>query len=62
MKQYQNLVVLNTGEYYRKNVTTGESAEQQGEKLWGSTPNVSVVEIREDCGENWGKDYYIRNQ
>lgn len=62
MKQYQNLVVLNTGEYYRKNVTTGETAEQQGEKLWESMPNVSVVEIREDCGKNWGKDYYIRNQ
>lgn len=62
MKQYQNLVVLNNGEHYRKNVTTSESAKQQGEKLWKTTPNVSVVEIREDCGEDWGKDYYIRNQ
>lgn len=62
MKDYQNLVVLHNGEYYRKNVTTSKTAEQQGEFLWNTTPNVSVVEIREhNDDENWGEDYYIRN-
>ena len=62
MKNYQNLVVLHNGECYRTNVTTSKTAEQQGEILWNTTPNVFVVEIREHLDDqNWGNDYYIRN-
>ena len=62
MKKYLNLVILKNGEYYRKSVITKESAKQQGEKLWKTIPNVSCVQVREDCGEDWGKDCYTRNR
>jgi len=61
MKKYHHCVVLHSGECYRKKVMTNESAQQQGERVWETTPEVFLVEIREDLGDDWGPDYYIRN-
>ena len=62
MKNYHHCVVMKNGEFYRENVTTDQTAKQQGEHLWKTVPNVFLVEVNEDCGEEWGEDCYIRNQ
>ena len=58
MKNYHHCVVMKNGEFYREDVTTTQSAKQQGEKLWKTIPHVFLVEVK----ENLGKDYYIRNR
>ena len=70
MKTYQNLYVLESGEYERIDIITNKTAKQQGEYLWQETPNVAVVEIKEhgerkdpdndDPDDWWGEDYYLR--
>ena len=51
--------------FYREDVTTNESAFDQGERLWNTIPNVFLVEVQENWSESSDpndRDVYIRNQ
>jgi len=65
MKNYHHCIVMKDDTFYREDVTTKESAFDQGERLWNTIPNVFLVEVKENWSESSDpndRDVYIRNR
>jgi hypothetical protein len=70
VKQYYVYTLLHSGESMKKTVISEyKTAEELGQSIWYSTPNIFLVEVQEYVGEfdpefeetEWVSNHFVRN-